>query len=229
MKIKDLFNLSMRSFKTRPMRTALTVLGMGVGIGAILFLVSFGYGLQQGILGQITTADSLLSLDVSPGTSGLIQLDKWSLEKISEIPEVTEVSPVISQPGQLTVGEITGDAAIYAIDESFFRLSGVRASYGDVFSEENKKEIVISSIGAKLFNFEDVKDIVGQEIYLSLFVTKVLEEDLEEVELVYREEPYKIVGVINDENANYVYLPLDSLVDLELSNFDSLKVKVGST
>ena len=46
MRYVDTLSLSMRTFKTRPMRTALTILGVSVGIGAVLFLVSFGYGLQ---------------------------------------------------------------------------------------------------------------------------------------------------------------------------------------
>ena len=72
MRVPDLLSLSTRMFKTRPMRTFLTVLGVGVGIGTVLFLVSLGYGLQNVILGRIATADTLLTLDVSPGPSGRV-------------------------------------------------------------------------------------------------------------------------------------------------------------
>ena len=65
MKFIDLFNLSTRMFKARTSRTLLTVLGMSIGIAAILFLVSLGYGLQKTLLERITTSDSILTLDVS--------------------------------------------------------------------------------------------------------------------------------------------------------------------
>jgi len=66
MKAKDLLKLSTRMFKARTGRTALTILGMGIGISAILFLVGLGYGLQALLLSNITTSDSLSSLDISP-------------------------------------------------------------------------------------------------------------------------------------------------------------------
>ncbi|NTU98760.1 ABC transporter permease, partial [Candidatus Falkowbacteria bacterium] len=50
MKISDTISLSTRMFKTRKMRTFLTILGVGVGIGTVLFLVSLGYGLQRVVL-----------------------------------------------------------------------------------------------------------------------------------------------------------------------------------
>ena len=75
MRFIDLFKLSTRMFKARTSRTLLTVLGMSIGIGAILFLVSLGYGLQKTLLEKITTADSLLTLDVSEAKSGAVLLN----------------------------------------------------------------------------------------------------------------------------------------------------------
>lgn len=229
MNLKDILLLSIRSFRTRPMRSLLTVLGMGVGIGAVLFLVSFGYGLQQIILNRITSADALLSLDVNAGTSGLIELDRKVLGEIAEIPEVVEVSPVMNIPGQVTLGEITGDMGIYGIEQSFFRLNGTSVTYGNEFSGEDSKEIVLSSIATQLFNFEDPGSIIGKQVNISLFLTKVTDEDVEEVEFVNREDAYTVVGVIEDDTANYAYLLNSTLNDLEIQVFDQAKVKVSNS
>ena len=43
-------------FTARRGRTALTILGMGIGFGVILFLVSLGYGLQDALLETITSS-----------------------------------------------------------------------------------------------------------------------------------------------------------------------------
>ena len=75
MKFIDLFKLATRMFKARTSRTLLTVLGMSLGIGAILFLVSLGYGLQKTLLERITTSDSLLTLDISEAKSGAVSWD----------------------------------------------------------------------------------------------------------------------------------------------------------
>ena len=102
MKFSDLFKLSTRMFKARLSRTLLTILGMSIGIGAILFLVSLGYGLQKTLLERITTSDSLLTLDVSEAKSETATLDNQTLEKIKSLPGVDDVSPAfqITTQGQ---------------------------------------------------------------------------------------------------------------------------------
>ena len=52
----DLLKLSLRVFRTKPARTILTILGMSVGIGTVVFLVSLGYGLQYILIGRLITS-----------------------------------------------------------------------------------------------------------------------------------------------------------------------------
>ena len=227
MGILDLISLSIRMFKNRPLRTFLTVLGVSVGIGTVLFLVSLGYGLQRTILSRITTADSLLSLDVSPGAGNLITLADKDVEEISQIKEVKEVSLALQLTGQLTVNNLTGDGLVQAVDPSFFRLSGLKVGQGQMFVSDDKYEAVISSAGAQLFNLEP-EQVIGKNVSLILFVTKMSEEGFEEVEMVKRDKDYKIVGVIEDENTNYVFIPRQTISDLGISQYDELKVKVSA-
>ena len=226
MKITDLISLSTRMFKTRPLRTFLTILGVSVGIGAVLFLVSLGYGLQKAILNQITTADSLLSLDITPGTSNLISITEDDVNEISKLEDVKEVSPVINFSSQITVGEFTGDSLVYAVDSSFFRLNGTMVNYGKVFSSDESYEAVISSAGAQLFNLSP-QEILGKEISFNLFLPKISEDGFEEVEVEKRDEKYKIVGVIESENASYVFFPRKSVDDLEIKEYSQLKIKIS--
>ena len=66
MRASDIAKLSTRMFKTNPARTWLTILGMGVGTGAVVTLVGLGFGLQNIILEQIVFGETLLSLNVTP-------------------------------------------------------------------------------------------------------------------------------------------------------------------
>lgn len=228
MKLFDILSLSTRMFKTRPMRTFLTILGVGVGIGTVLFLVSLGYGLQNVILSRITTADSLLSLDVSSGTSGLIALDNKSMEDIAKIPEVVEISPVANFTSQITLDNFTGDGVVYTTEPSFFRLSGIIPQHGEQFKDGEKNSAIISSATAKLFNLEP-DNILGKQIALSLFLPKVNAEGFEEVDIKELNEKFTITGVIDDENMSYVYIPRNSILDVEISKYDLLKVKVSNS
>lgn len=205
----------------------MTILGVSVGIGTVLFLVSLGYGLQRVILDKITTADALLSLDVSPGTSGLITLDGETLNKVRQIPHVAEISPMINLSSQLTMGDLTSDSLVYAVDPSFFRLGGIQTKAGKLFDSPDSHDIVISTAGMKLFNLTE-DQIIGKEVLLTLFVPQTNGDGLEDIKVVKRNEKYTIRGVVDDENASFIYLPINTISDLNFDNYAQIKVKVDA-
>ena len=138
MNILDLLKLSTRMFKARTTRTLLTILGMGVGIGAILFLVGLGYGIQKTLLETITTADSLLALDVYPGDARTV-INADDINSIKSIDGVTEISPVFETMGQMKYNNLVSDSKILAVDTDFIKLDGIKISQGyDINNNEPK-------------------------------------------------------------------------------------------
>lgn len=164
--------LSTRVFKTNKLRTALTVLGIGVGIGTILFLVSLGFGLQKTILEQITTSDALLSLDIFSENSSIIELDKENLDKIKSMPEVAEISPITSIPAQIEIGELNSGIMANAVDPSYFKLSGIQAEKGNLFKEGETRGIVVSSALLKVFNIADYNEAISSMASIKLYLPK---------------------------------------------------------
>ena len=170
MKFLDLFKMSVRMFKARTSRTFLTVLGMSVGIGAILFLVSFGYGLQKTLLEKITTAESLLTLDVTENRETESILDQTALDKLSAIGEVAEVSPSFQLSAQGIVDNITVDMSAVIIKPSYLRLGGVEAAHGSLLNDNNKQSVVISSTVAQIYGNEDPSQMIGKTIAFNFYV-----------------------------------------------------------
>src|SRR3990167_4869704 len=102
LRLRELFQLSLRNFKVKPVRVILTVAGMSVGIGAVLFLVSLGYGLQYILIGKlVSTEDSLITMEISYPTEANLVIKKSELDELRKIPEVEEVSPVAEFPGAI--------------------------------------------------------------------------------------------------------------------------------
>ena len=222
MKYYDLISLSTRGFKTNTSRTALTILGLGVGIGAVLFLVSLGYGLQNIILNKITTADSLLTLDVS-APSNLVELNKSTVEIIKNIPGVIETSPILDLAGQVAYDNETTDGIIYLVDKSYFRLSGSTLMSGQEFSGNEVKEAIVSSASAKLFGFAKPEDMIGQTIKINLFIPETGKED---VSIVNLDDDYKISGLVSDDNTSFIYIPIATISIPNLPPYSNLKVRV---
>jgi len=207
------------------MRTFLTILGLSVGIGAVLFLVSLGYGLQKLVLGNITSADSLLSLDVTPGAGNAITVSKGNIQNIAKIPHVDFVSPIVTYNSQVTINGVTGSTVANVVDSNFFKLSGQNVDYGQLPSANNTTGIIISSAGASLFGLSP-KNIVGQSANISLLIPDSGTETANTI-VSNRPGPFKIIGVIKDDSSNYIYFPFASLSDLNIQTFDELKIKIS--
>lgn len=232
MKFTDLFKLSTRMFKARTSRTLLTVLGMSIGIGAILFLVSFGYGLQNTLLERITTSESLLTLDVTEAKSGLVRLNSEMIDKITKMPGVNEVSPAFQLTSQGHIGDISADLVSVGIKPSFLRLGGVRVANGATLSDNDPEGVVVTSSVAQVFGKKDAAEMLGQEISFTFFIPKEeadkdgndLQNNFDRVDF---DKKFKIVGTIDGEE-NVVYINSLALGDLKIDSFNQMKVKSDS-
>lgn len=245
MKAVDLFSLSTRMFRTRPSRTWLTILGISVGIGAVLFLVSLGYGLQRIILQKIIFNQAMLSLAITSG-GDVIKLNKQKIEEILKIPQVEQVAPQASYTGQVTLGELNGTLELRAVDASFFSYAGITPKAGGLFAEGEKGQAVISDAVMKIFGAKKPEDIIGQEVKLKLFLLKeetvsalasppkgassgvaeVTTGILEMVDL----PSVKIKGIVDNGQEGYIYLSLPQFSEfVAVDHYQQARVKVASS
>ena len=97
--MRDKFLLAYRSIRERRTRSILTVLGIAVGIAAIVALMSVGYGMEEAITGELTTFADLIS--VVPGKiSGATYVEQGSfterdvkdLQRIGGIKDITAMT-----------------------------------------------------------------------------------------------------------------------------------------
>lgn len=219
----DVVELSLRSFKKNRLRTFLTILGIGVGIGAIFFLVSLGYGFQKLILEQIATADSLLSLDVTPGSDAII-LNEESVRELSSVESISEIFPVIVQDTQVKSGSYIADVKINILDRQVLNLEGVSVDKGSVFDEGEGDKIIVSSAVLKLLRIPE-----GEFSGAQVIVRVAKENDASGAGTNTKEEfvdkTYSIKGVIANDSSVFSYVPIGSVSDIHFSYFSKVKIK----
>lgn len=226
MRLRDSLKLSFRIFTTRPKRTLLTILGVGVGISAVLFLVSIGYGIQKVIIGTISNADSLLSLDVTAGSSGAVTIDSSTVDRITHLDHVVEVDRHKKIVGQIGFGDITTDTVIRAIDRGYFRLGGITAAQGSLLPNTDNADIVLSSGAVKLLGLTNA-EAIGKTVTIMLITTPA-EGTEEQTTSVQLPEPFMIRGIIADDAVSYGYVTIASIPSFPITSFDSMKVKVAA-
>ncbi|KKT94287.1 MAG: Macrolide export ABC superfamily ATP binding cassette transporter, ABC/membrane protein, partial [Parcubacteria group bacterium GW2011_GWC1_45_14] len=174
MKFIDLFKLSTRMFKARTSRTLLTVLGMSIGIAAIMFLVSLGEGLRTTLLERITTSDSLLTLDISEAKSGIVSLSREVVQGLEEMSGVDEVSPAFQITTQGHIEDLSADLIAFGSKPSFLKLGGFKASRGSLIKDDDPNGIIINTAVAQLFG-KTPEELMGKEMTFTFFIPKTEE------------------------------------------------------
>ncbi|MFZ3031811.1 MAG: ABC transporter permease [Candidatus Moraniibacteriota bacterium] len=226
MRFFDILKLSMRMFKARTMRTLLTILGMSVGIAAIIFLVSLGYGLQRTLLQKITTSDALVTLDVTLGKQEATTLDNSVVETLRTVRDVVDVIPVLELSGQGKFDAITLDINTVSSSASFLKSEGVKVTHGRLFTKDETNKVVITKAVAQVFGTAP-EEMLGKTVSLTLFQNDASGQ-ISRKDSFAPQDTYMIAG-ISDGDENIVYLSLDSLDGFPLSSYTKLKVKCAST
>ena len=96
--LKDFFSISVNSMKKRKLRSWLTLLGIFIGIAAVVSLISLGEGLRTAITGQFATlsADTLIVQNAEtgfgpPGSTAIKKLTSHDLKLIENVRGAVEV------------------------------------------------------------------------------------------------------------------------------------------
>jgi putative ABC transport system permease protein len=230
MLLPDMLKLSTRMFKTNPSRTWLTILGMGVGTGAVVLLVGLGFGLQGILLEQIVFGETLLSLNTSNPPSRAVVLNNTQIEKLKAIPNVKDVSPLAAFPALVTFQGLTGNVTLQGIQPAYFKYAGIVAANGGAFTEEDvkqgKKEIVLTSGALKLFDVE-AADVVGKTVKFRVFVSQGAGGEAQEFPL---ENEYTVKGIVDNPLAIEAYIPLSELESkFAIPFYERAQVRVTKT
>ncbi|MDP3963931.1 MAG: ABC transporter permease [bacterium] len=217
-------------FKTNPARTWLTILGMGVGISAVVALVGFGFGLQGILLEQIILGETLLSLNVTNPTSRATVLTPDTTQEFLRIPNVRDASPMASYPALMTFEGLTGNITVQGINPPYLRYTGTVAEHGEAFvegEEESDQHAIILSAGAlKLFEKEP-QDVIGKTVRFKLFVPKPGTTDSTEVSLT---RDYRVKGVTKDQFSITSLMLLSELSSqVAITEYERVQVRVAST
>ena len=231
MQVADLARLSTRMFKTNPLRTWLTILGMGVGTGAVVVLVGLGFGLQQIILEQIVFGETLLSLGVSATGAKSLVIDDETIAKFEEIEHIVDAAPLARYPALITYKGLTGNVFIQGAEPAYLRYGGITATAGDVFLEEdlaNGNEVMLSPAVLKLFGIEDVESFVGQEVTFRLLVPA--EDGSENITEINIEKKYRVKGITKEEGVLNALMMLPELRNyVGIEEYDRAQVRVESS
>ncbi len=146
----SLIEVALRNMKVKKTRTAITVGGMALGIGSIVFLVSIGYGLQNLVISQVARLDEMRQADVSPQTGGRIRIDDKTLSAIKDISDVESVAPLVAVVGRVSYQNSVSDMAVYGVTSEYLTQSAIQPVRGEIFRSNDLAVSVLPGESAVL-------------------------------------------------------------------------------
>lgn len=133
----NLIDLALRNMGYKKSRTLITIGGMSVGIAAIVFLVSVGFGLQDLVVGRVARLEELRQADVSVQTGSKLVLDDATINSIKDIPGVEDVQPVIAVVGRVSLNESIFDVAVFGVTSDYLQSSAIKPVRGRIFDSND--------------------------------------------------------------------------------------------
>ena len=175
MKLSDSFFTALDGLKTNRGRSALTILGIIIGIAAVITMMSVGQGVQNLILSQIQSIGSKV-IAIVPGrqpkgptdvistfTDSLRQTDLEALKKKSNVPHLETLMPVVFGSETAAFGSETYRPTIFGVTEIFSKIHDLYPTEGRLFSDEETKgyaDVVIigNKVKDELFGSDEALD-----------------------------------------------------------------------
>jgi ABC-type antimicrobial peptide transport system permease subunit len=141
----DLIELAIKNMKSKRTRTVVTVGGMMIGIGIIVFLVSIGYGVERLVVTRVARLDEMKQTDVSPQTGGKIKINDKTLSDFKDISGVESVLPLIAVVGRVNYMNSASDMAVYGVTTEYLKQSAIKLVEGKIF-ESNELSFDVSNL-----------------------------------------------------------------------------------
>ncbi|HNP26372.1 MAG TPA: ABC transporter permease [Nitrosomonas sp.] len=149
---------ALRALRMNRLRTGLTMLGMIIGVAAVVLMLSIGQGAQTKINQSIETMGSNLFI-VLPGatSSGGLSFGSGSVKTltvndaraIDELPTINATGPVISGTAQLNFGAKNWSTSITGTTPDYFSVGNWIIEDGTIFSESDVRSATrVAILGA---------------------------------------------------------------------------------
>ncbi|MCX8159244.1 MAG: ABC transporter permease, partial [Candidatus Pacearchaeota archaeon] len=173
--LKDYFLMALDNIKHRGIRSWLTMIGIFIGIAAVVSLISLGQGLQEAITGQfrslstdtlIVQSSAVASYLGPPGTTAVRKLNERDLNLISSISGVDIAIPRLIRSVKVEYNDVVGFKYLASLPQNqeqidyLYKIADLKVAEGRLLKPNDKRKIII---GADFIN----KEQFGKEIKLS--------------------------------------------------------------
>ena len=149
MNLLMIIRVAFRALVRNKMRAVLTMLGIIIGVGSVIAMVSIGQGAQASVQAQIESfgtnllfvsagAQNVGGVRSGTGDSGTNTLTVEDLDSIRrEVPSVALVTPSVNTRSQLVFGNMNWNTSIQGVNQEYPSIRKWNVDSGDFFTESD--------------------------------------------------------------------------------------------
>ena len=206
MSITNLFKIAFRAIANNKFRSFLSMLGIIIGVAAVIVMMAIGQGSKESIRKNISQMGTNVIM-IRPGADmmGGVRQDPSSMQtlKIADYESfikdkkyVTYVSPEVNASGQAIYGANNTNTTIYGESLDYLDIKQWEISQGVAFTDEDvKKNAKVCLVGKTIVDelFPDGSDPVGKTIR-------------------FKSIPFRICGVLKSKGYNNWGMDQDNVI-----------------
>lgn len=188
MNILNLFKVSIRAVANNKMRSFLSMLGIIIGVAAVIIMMSIGQGSKESIRAELSTMGTNL-INIRPGADmrGGVRQDPSSMQTLKmadyerimrEKKYVTNVSPEVTASGQAIYGNSNTNTTVYGESPEYLDIKQWTIEQGDCFTQEDiKKAAKVCVVGTTIVKelYGEGADVIGKTIRFKSIPMRIID------------------------------------------------------
>jgi putative ABC transport system permease protein len=198
MNIPNLIRIAFRALQRNKLRAFLTMLGIIIGVAAVIAMVAIGQGSKQSIQNQLSSMGSnMITIRANSNSTvgGGARLESSSLQSLTledikaiekQANYISAISPAVQSRGQVINGALNWPTQMQGVAPDYLEIRGWKIKEGVAFTDEDVNG------AAKVC-------LVGQTIVDNLFTPG---DDPVGKIIRYNKIPIKIIGVLAEKGEN---------------------------
>jgi putative ABC transport system permease protein len=205
MKILNILHSAFRALQRNKMRSFLTMLGIIIGVGAVIAMLAIGQGAEYSVKEQIAALGTNV-LMVYPGAqqqagvrtaagSATTLTEDDALAISRECPAVQYISPGAFAGGQIIAGNLNWSTAIQGVGSDYLEIRQWPVEYGEFFTDQDIKSATKVCV-------------LGRTVADNLFP----ESSPVDQTIRIRNVPFKVAGVLTKKGQNAMGQDQDDII-----------------
>jgi len=206
MRYSNLLRVALRALVRNKLRAALTMLGIIIGVGSVIAMLSIGQGSKKKIRDQMSAMGTNMIIiwpnyqrrgGVNLGYSASMVLKLSDIDALkNEASDLSAVSPEVRQGVQVIFGNMNDQTTVYGINREYLSIKKLEISDGRMFTDSEIRGL------AKVC-------LLGRTVVQNLFGPN---EDPVGAEIRIRDLPFQVIGVLKPKGDNAMGMDQDDII-----------------